>query len=169
MILLWPYQLIFVNFIFQNLIICYNGIVLSYFFWTVKVLLNGIQRIIEITYNLRIQTTNCTKQLAPRFIESCDMKYVPKCGKYLSGGNVADNRWQLGILEHLSKYECYVYAFTGGIHSGFPRLFHLESCSTTYRDDYRILFHPYCIYSFNMTMVFLNLIAVKTPRNLELS
>ena len=79
-----------------------------------------------------------------------------------------DNQFQLVILVHLSKYEFYVYAFTSEIHDRYTNFLHLESCSDTWKCEFRKFFTSCCPCPFNMNVVLLNKFIGKIPRKLDI-
>ena len=61
------------------------------------------------------------------FMEYCEMYYAPRGGKGLEVAiKVMYIQWKLGILAHISTYDCYVYVFTWELCDDYPRWYHLE-------------------------------------------
>ena len=53
------------------------------------------------------------KLIEPLFMDSCEINYVPICVTGLTVYiKIVNNQWQLGIIAHLSTYQCYVYVST---------------------------------------------------------
>ena len=64
--------------------------------------------------------------IEPVFMGSCETSYVERVGNFLTVAiNVIDNWCKLGILTHLSTYECYVYVFWGENFDGYPSFVNL--------------------------------------------
>ena len=92
---------------------------------------------------------------------------MPGGGKGLSVViNVMDIMNRLWILEHISAYKFYVYAFPEEPVYAYPILWNLKLSSATWNNEYRKLFIPYYLSPFNINMVFLNIIIGIRPRKL---
>ena len=53
------------------------------------------------------------------------MNYVPRGGTGLTAAiNIMNNKWQLGILTHISTNGCYVYISKGNMIEGYHNLLH---------------------------------------------
>ena len=77
------------------------------------------------------------KSTESNFMEYCEMNYVSRGGTGLSVAiKIMINKWQLGIIKHLSTNKCYLYLTTGQLIEGYLAISHLnkdiDTCNSTW-------------------------------------